>query len=109
MNSALIEALRKPQAGENRVQGMLTTIDCNAKGITYQVRAGDRLLKFHSDNFDQLDITAFTTGISGEITCGARKPENWIILTYTPAKAGSKTDGEAKSIEFVPTTFVLKQ
>src|SRR5215471_16802821 len=81
MNSALLEALRKPQSGENRVQGMLTTIDCSAKGITFQLRAGDRVLKFHSDNFDQVDITAFTTGISGETTCGPRKPENLIILT----------------------------
>ena len=108
MNSALIDALRKPQSGENRVQGMLTTIDCNAKGITFQVRAGDRVWKFHSDNFDHLDITAFTTGISGEITCGPRKPENWIILTYVAPKAGSKTDGEVKAVEFVPRTFVLK-
>jgi len=109
MNSALIDALRKPQSGENRVQGMLTTIDCSAKGITFQLRAGDRVLKFHSDNFDQLDITAFTTGISGEVTCGPRKPENWIILTYAPPKAGSRIDGEVKAIEFVPATFVLKQ
>ena len=107
MNSALVEALRKPQSGENRVQGMLTTIDCNAKGITFQVRAVDRLWKFHSDNFDHLDITAFTTGISGEITCGPRKPENWIILTYVAPKAGSKSDGEVTAVEFVPTTFVL--
>jgi len=109
MNSALLDALRKPQTGENRVQGMLTAIDCNAKGITFQLRAGDRALKFHSDNFDGVDITAFTTGISGQITCGPRKPENWIILTYAPPKAASKTDGEVKAIEFVPATFVLKQ
>ena len=87
---------------------MLTTIDCNAKGITFSVRAGDRILKFHSDNFDRMDITAFTTGISGDITCGPRKPESWIILTYAPPKAGVKNDGEAIAIEFVPQSFVLK-
>ena len=88
---------------------MLTSIDCNAKGITFTVRAGDRTLKFHSDNFDRLDITAFTTGISGDITCGPRKPENWIVLTYTPPKAGVKNDGEVSALEFVPQSFVLKQ
>ena len=108
MNSALLEALRKPKASEQRVQGMLTSIDCNAKGITFTVRAGDRTLKFHSDNFDRMDITAFTTGISGDIACGPRKPENWIILSYAPPKAGVKNDGEAIAIEFVPQSFVLK-
>ncbi|HBB93769.1 MAG TPA: hypothetical protein DC054_00100 [Blastocatellia bacterium] len=109
MNSALVEALRKPLSGETRVQGMLTTIECSAKGgIIFQVRAGDRLLKFHSNNFDGVDITAFTTDVSGEITCGVRKPENWVILTYAPPKAGSKSDGETKAIEFVPKSFVLK-
>jgi Tfp pilus assembly protein PilF len=109
MNSALVEALRKPLSGETRVQGMLTTIECSAKGgIIFQVRAGDRVLKFHSNNFDGVDITAFTTDVSGEINCGVRKPENWVILTYAPPKAGSKTDGETKAIEFVPKSFVLK-
>ncbi|HEX7720654.1 MAG TPA: tetratricopeptide repeat protein [Pyrinomonadaceae bacterium] len=108
MNSALVEALRKPLSGETRVQGMLTTIECSAKGIIFQVRAGDRVLKFHSNNFDGVDITAFTTDVSGELTCGVRKPENWVILTYAPPKAGSKSDGETKSIEFVPKSFVLK-
>jgi tetratricopeptide (TPR) repeat protein len=109
MNSALLEALRKPKAGEQRMQGMLTAIDCNSRGITFSVRAGDHVFKFHSVNFDGLDITAFTTGISGDITCGPRKPENWIILTYAPPKAGVRNDGEVSAIEFVPQTFVLKQ
>ncbi|MFN2577702.1 MAG: hypothetical protein ABR607_08430 [Pyrinomonadaceae bacterium] len=108
VNPALAEALRKPWAGEPRVQGMLTTIECSSRGIIFQVRAGDRLLKFHSDNFERVNITKFTTDVSGEINCGVRKPENWVIFTYAPPKAGSKSDGEASAIEFVPKSFVLK-
>lgn len=108
MNSALLEALRKPLNGETRVQGMLTTIECNAKGITFVIRAGDRQLRFHSDNFERVDITAFTTDVTGNLTCGPRKPENWVILTYAATKAGTRFDGEANSIEFVPQAFVLK-
>ncbi|HYX30717.1 MAG TPA: tetratricopeptide repeat protein [Pyrinomonadaceae bacterium] len=108
MNSALARVLRKPQAGEQRVQGILTAIDCNAKGITFEVRVGDRLLKFHSDNFERMAITAFTNEVGGDITCGARKPENPIVLTYAPPKAGTKLDGEVSALEFVPPNFVLK-
>lgn len=109
-DAALAEALRKPQAGETRVQGMLTAIECSAKGgIVFLVRAGDRLLKIHSDTFEQVDITAFSTGVGGNITCGLRKPEDSIIITFAAAKAGSKFGGEARALEFVPPKFVLKQ
>ncbi len=108
MNSALMGALRKPKEGEQRLQGVLTSIDCSAKGITFQVRAADRIYKFHSDNFDRMDITAFTPDVTGEITCGPRKNENWVVLTYASPKAASKSDGEASAIEFVPKTFSLK-
>jgi tetratricopeptide (TPR) repeat protein len=108
LNAALADALRTPRVGEKRVQGFLTVVDCNAKGIAFQVRAGERMLKFHSDNFDRMIITTFTTGVGRDIGCGPRKPENSIVLTYTPSNAGTKFDGEVRALEFVPQTFVLK-
>src|SRR5262249_41272737 len=107
-NTALDEALRKPQGDEKRLQGILTAVQCDAKGIVFQVRAGDRLLKFHANNFETVDITAFTTDVGGNITCGVRKPENSAIITFGPAKPGGKFDGEAVALEFVPAKFVLK-
>jgi Tfp pilus assembly protein PilF len=108
-NSLLLQALRKPRDGETRVQGVLTAIECNAKGITFKLRAGNRLLQFHSDNFERIDITAFTREVTGEIVCGPRKTENPVVITYAAARAGSKADGEANALEFVPGNFVLKQ
>ncbi len=108
-STILAQALRKPREGETRVQGILTSIECNAKGITFQVRAGDRLLKIHTDNFERMQIMAFTEEVSGEITCGPRKPENYVVLTYFPSKDNRKLDGEASALEFVPKDFVLKQ
>jgi tetratricopeptide (TPR) repeat protein len=108
LNATLADALRTPRAGEQRIQGFLTVIDCNANGITFQVRAGDRVLKFHRDNFDRMVITTFTTGVGRDIGCGPRKPENSIVLTYTPSGEGSKFAGEVRALEFVPQTFVLK-
>lgn len=104
-NSILSQALRKPRNGETRVLGNLTAIECNAKGITFKVRSGDRLLQFHSDNFERVDITAFTSEVTGEITCGPRKPENAVVMTYAAARAEGRVDGEANAIEFVPGNF----
>jgi hypothetical protein len=46
--------------------------------------------------------------VSGEILCGVRKPENPVVITFAPAKPGSKFNGEATVVEFVPENFVLK-
>jgi hypothetical protein len=83
-------------------------IECSNKGIIFQVRAGDRVLRLHTDNFEKMNIAAFTAEVAGEIRCGPRKPENAIVITYVPANGKSKLDGEAVSLEFVPKDFVLK-
>jgi tetratricopeptide (TPR) repeat protein len=106
--SLLAQALRKPREGETRAQGILTGIECNAKGITFQVRVADRLLKLHTDNFERMEITAFAPDAGREITCGPRKPESPVVITYVPMKDNRKADGEASALEFVPKDFVLK-
>ena len=107
-SAMLAQALRKPHEGETRVQGMLLGLECNARGITFQVRTSDRVLKLHADNFDHMDITAFTPDVAGEIRCGPRKPENPVVITYVPARDTRKVDGEAAALEFVPKNFTLK-
>ena len=107
--SAVLQAsLRKMVAGEARVQGMLLRIECDAKGITFFVKVDDRTLKLHTDRFENLTITAFTTDAGREITCGPRNADS-VVVSYLPSESGkAKFDGEAKSIEFVPKDFKLK-
>ena len=64
-----------------------------------------------ANRFEQIAIVAFTTDAGGEITCGPRRPENMVVITYVPAreKEKSKVDGETAALEFVPKDFVLKQ
>jgi tetratricopeptide (TPR) repeat protein len=104
----LSQSLRKPREGEARTQGMLMGIECNARGITFRVRVGDQLLKFHTDNFARMDIKTFTEGVGREITCGPRHPHNLVVITYVPAKENQRVDGEVSALEFVPRDFVLK-
>lgn len=106
--SYLRDALRKPLEGETQVQGLLVRIDCDAKGITFVVKVGDRLLKLKTTSFEHVDITSFSSDAGSEITCGARKAENNVIVSYEPkSDARTKTDGVAKSLEFVPRDFQL--
>ncbi len=111
MTAALTEALRKPLAGETRVQGILTRIECSPKGVVFHIKLKDGgVLKLQNTGFAEVDITAYTQEAGGDITCGARKPESFVIVTYRAAAGGkARADGVLTALEFVPSSFQLKQ
>ena len=107
--AVLRESLRTPATGEKQIQGALTRIDCDAKGIIFVVRVNGSLLKLGTDSFRHMDIVTFSEDATGQITCGPRKPENNVVVAYVPATdARPKVDGIVKSVEFVPADFRLK-
>jgi len=110
----LQQALRPVEAGEQRIQGMFTKLECdNSKGVTYfLVQAGDRLYKLRATSLGRVKLTTYVPA-PPEVTCGARKnPEN-VVLTYRPASdpkdVRAKIDGDAIAVEIVPKDFQLKK
>lgn len=107
--SYLRDALRKPEEGETQVQAMLVRIDCDEKGILFTLKSGVGLLRLRTASFEEIDITTFAPDVAGEITCGVRKPENPVVVSYLASvDARAKTDGTIRSLEFVPADFKLK-
>jgi tetratricopeptide (TPR) repeat protein len=106
----LREALRSPAAGETRLQASLVKIECEAKGgIVFVVKTASGLLRLRTANFNNIEIKTWDAAVSGEITCGDRKPENGVVVCYLPnPDKRLKIDGILKSIEFVPSDFKLK-
>lgn len=107
--SILRQSLRKPAAGETQAQGALVRIDCDPKGITFIVKIDGSLLKLRTDSFRNVDLMSFTEDAGREVTCGLRKPEDNVVVSYLAATdAHAKINGTAKSFEFVPGDFKLK-
>jgi tetratricopeptide (TPR) repeat protein len=105
----LREVLRPPAAGETQLQGTLTAIECDAKGLVFTVQTATGVLKLRAASFDDMEITTYDTSVQGAITCGPRKPENMVVVCYIPNEDKKvKADGILKSIEFVPANFKLK-
>lgn len=102
----LREALRKPGAGETRVQGLLVLIDCAPRGLVFLVKREKGTLRLSAKDFGGIEITTYSADAQGEITCGPRKPENMVVVSYT-APADKRSDGVLRSMEFVPQDFVL--
>jgi hypothetical protein len=107
--AVLRESLRRPATGETQMQGMLTRIDCDAKGITFVIKVNGRALRLNSDSFLHAHMISFSADAGRDITCGIRKRENNVIVAYVPRlDTRSRIDGEIKSLEFVPADFTLK-
>lgn len=105
----LREVLRKPAAGETQLEGVLQKIECVGKGLVFVVQTPSGLLRLRTASFDDIELTTYDTSVQGDISCGVRKPENKVIVCYTPnADKRLKVDGILKSIEFVPADFKLK-
>jgi tetratricopeptide (TPR) repeat protein len=110
----LREALRPAEAGEERIQGLFIKLDCDSKGTVYfLVQAGDRLYKIRATSLERVQLISYTPDAGAEVSCGPRKVQNNVVLTYRPSKDAkdlrAKIDGDAVAVELVPKDFVLKK
>jgi tetratricopeptide (TPR) repeat protein len=104
----LREVLRAPGAGETQLQAALVRIECEPKSIVFVVQTPQGLLRLRTASFDDIEITTYDPKVQGEITCGARKAQNAVVVCYLPnTDKRVKADGVLKSIEFVPADFKL--
>jgi len=94
-------ALRRRFEGE-RVQGLLTRVDCDDKGMTLTVKSGDKTVKLNTATPGSVRFISYTPGGAGEITCGPINPAKQVVVTYRGSTdAKSKFDGEPIAVEFV--------
>jgi hypothetical protein len=125
-----VSTLRPRAPGEEQARGLLTEIECPAKGVILHVRVGERTLRLRSDDLARIKFTTYTTEVKGELDCGPRTPANHVLVTYRPAQGASaaadsagpparraaarrakgkrapdkppKVDGEAVAVDFIP-------
>lgn len=106
----LREVLRKPAAGEEQAQGILTRIECRQRDVLLTFQIGSRSLRLTSAKFEEVDFTTYTAETSGEISCGPRQLAKPVIVIYRPApNARARVDGEVLSVSLIPKDFVLAQ
>ncbi|HEY6805767.1 MAG TPA: tetratricopeptide repeat protein [Pyrinomonadaceae bacterium] len=100
--------LRIPPTGEQQVQGILQSIDCDQNGLIFLVKTKDQVLRLRADSFQQVRRVTYTSDVRGTLTCGARLPANPVVVCYLPGgDKKTKVDGTISSVEFVPADFNL--
>ncbi|HEX7529919.1 MAG TPA: tetratricopeptide repeat protein, partial [Pyrinomonadaceae bacterium] len=109
----LQQALRPVAAGEERIQGLFLKLECDSKGTGYFiVQAADRIYKIRATSLEKVVFRAYTPA-AGEISCGPRKTQENVVVTFRPATdpkdLKAKLNGDAIAVELVPKDFVLKK
>ena len=109
MLESINEALRKPEADEKRVLGVLSNIECGSKGIVYTINVGAEILKLTSTDFQSLTLIGYGVNPNEmQIGCGTIKKEAFGVITFRPkTDEKKKTTGEVVAIELVPKEFKL--
>ena len=92
---------REVQPGEQRMEGTFERIECPRGRVILHVRAGDRVLRFTSGNFDAVEFLSYRSTPQPPIRCGQRPAGDHVYLTWRPAPARAALDGIAVAVEFL--------
>lgn len=108
MEDGIKNALRKPEAGEQRELAYPEKIECSGRSIFFIVKSGEKVLKLKTDAPQNVRIASFTQIGSMQFGCGVKFPQLPAVVTFRPsADAKDKVSGEIVAVEFVPEGFKL--
>ncbi|MEP7074333.1 MAG: tetratricopeptide repeat protein [Acidobacteriota bacterium] len=104
-------ALRKTDAGENRVMGQIAKVECKG-GVTFTIKVETETFQLQSKSFQELYLQAFVPeAMNTPVGCGGDLSKFIALVTYKP-RTGTKTPvrGDLTALEFVPKDFrILSQ
>jgi hypothetical protein len=89
---------RKPGAGEERTEGVLTRIDCKAESVIFSLRTGEGLSAFTAPGMAAVDFVTYRDDLTGTIACGPLKDPARVYITWR-SRADQRV---AIAIEFLP-------
>ena len=93
-------AVREVRPGEQRLEGVLESIECGAGGSAiFRIKAGTETTSVSSPRLTDVDFITYRSDFKGSVTCGPMKPPMPVYVTWRAgATAGSRI---AVAIEFL--------
>ena len=107
---AYIPTLRSLQAGESRVMGQFSAVECLRSAIVLQVDAASGPVRLAVKGFDEVEFLTYRPDSPTSVACGPQKPSFRVLATFrTDAPvAGANTPNRAVAIELLPDGFTPK-
>jgi tetratricopeptide (TPR) repeat protein len=102
-----VPTLRPVRAGETRVIGVFTAVDCRPGAIVLQVDTSAGPLRLAVPSFTEVEFLTYRQDSPGSVPCGPQQTTYRVLATFrTDAPvAGAGTPNRAVAIELLPDGF----
>lgn len=103
-----VPEFRRVGAGERRVLGTFTTVDCRPGSAVLVIEADGETLRLAAESLARVEFIAYGGAASGTVGCGPVRPAPRVFATFREDDrpvAVSGVDGQAVAIELLPDDF----
>lgn len=99
--------LRPVGAGETRVLGQFTAIECPANAVVVLLDVGGQTLRVGAAQFDRIDFISYRPDAPSAVSCGPLPTPLRVLATYRPngATIAGAAHGEIVALELVPDGY----
>jgi tetratricopeptide (TPR) repeat protein len=99
-------ALRTMKAGEERVLGTLTAVECGPGGAQFRVATREGTILTTAAPMERVELISYLDDKQFTLTCGVRSRPDLVYLTFVPAaRSSSAGEGVAVAVEFLPKNY----
>ena len=104
--AAFVPLLRTQEAGETRVLGVFSAVECDPKAITLVVNVDGVPLRLSAARFEDVDFVSYRQEASRGVTCGAVTPPQRALATYRrAAQPNAASAGTVVAVELLPDGY----
>jgi tetratricopeptide repeat protein/uncharacterized protein DUF1570 len=105
-----IPSLRTLVAGESRVFGLFSAVECGRDAITLTISVDSRTFHFSASKFDDVEFISYRPEPPGTVKCGSIQPPVRVLATYILHDGQTTTglDGRLVAIELLPDGYTPK-
>ena len=102
-------ALRPVLAGETRVLGAFSIVECAQGSIVLQIDGENGAVRIAAARFEDIEFLTYRQDTPGSVSCGPQRPAYRALATFRtdgPPIAGVNTPNRAVAIELLPDGYV---
>jgi tetratricopeptide (TPR) repeat protein len=106
-----IPALRTVGAGETRLLGVFSAVDCRPGAIVLQIDTPGGSVPLAVVRFEEVEFLTYRPDAPGGVACGPQNPAYRVFATFRTDEtllAGAGTNKRAVAIELLPDNYVAK-